>query len=88
MPTVTAHVPEDFKKELDEVAGKLSRSRAWVIKHALRRFLAQRAEEERRWQETVEAIEAADRGETVEAEDVFGWLDTWGHSDESTGQDR
>jgi predicted transcriptional regulator len=78
MPTLTAHVHEDFLREIDEVASKLARSRAWVIKHALRRFLEQRAAQEKRWQETLEAIDAADRGDLVEAEEVFEWLDTWG----------
>lgn len=84
MPTLTAHVPEAFLEAIDDVARGMSRSRAWVVRHAVERFLAQRAEEQRRWRETVEAIEAADRGEVVPAAEVFAWLDTWGADDPST----
>ena len=31
-----------------------------------------------RWRQTEQAIEAAELGEVVPAEEVFAWLDTWG----------
>jgi len=30
-----------------------------------------------RWRQTEQAIEAAECGEVVPAEEVFAWLDTW-----------
>jgi predicted transcriptional regulator len=78
MPTLTAQVPEELLSQIDAVAEKLDRSRAWVIKHALKRYLEERELDDRRWKETMEAIEAAERGEVVPGEDVLAWLDTWG----------
>jgi len=86
MPTLNAQVSDDFLEQIDAVARQLDRSRAWVIKHALRKFLDERAHEERRWQQTVEAIAAGDRGEVIAAEEVFEWLDTWGQPDGNSGE--
>lgn len=49
MPTLTAHVTDDFN-----------------------------------WRETQAAIDAAERGEVVPAEEVFAWLDTWGRESTAT----
>ncbi len=78
MPTLTAHVTDDFVEEIDAVANDLERPRAWVIKDALREYVNRHRLVAQRWQETEEAIAAAERGEVVPAEDVFAWLDTWG----------
>jgi predicted transcriptional regulator len=78
MPTLTAQVPQELLSQIDAVAEKLDRSRAWVIKHALKRYLEERELDDHRWKETMEAIEAAERGEVVPGEDVLSWLDTWG----------
>ena len=78
MPTLTAHVTDEFIKEIDSVSQRLDRSRAWVVKQAVREYLERRAEDQQRWNETLEAIEAADRGEVVSADEVLGWVDTWG----------
>lgn len=82
MPTLTAQVTDEFLKEIDSASRRLDRSRAWVVKQAVREFLERRREEEKRWNETVEAIEAADRGEVVSAEEVLDWVETWGTPDE------
>jgi predicted transcriptional regulator len=78
MPTLTAHVTDELIKEIDSVSKRLDRSRAWVVKEAVREYLERSAEDQKRWGETLEAIEAADQGEVVAADEVFAWLDTWG----------
>lgn len=78
MPTLTAHVTDDFVEEIDSIANDLERPRAWVIKDALREYVGRHRLEAQRWRETEEAIAAAERGEVVPAEEVFAWLDTWG----------
>lgn len=88
MATLTAQVTQEFLQEIDAVAKKLERSRAWVIKHALAKFLEERAVAEKRWKETLKAIDAADRGEVDSADEVFDWLDTWGQPDEVLEGDR
>ena len=39
MPTLTAHVTDDLLKEIDSVSKRLDRSRAWVVKEAVREYL-------------------------------------------------
>ena len=84
MPTLTAHVTDDLIKQLDAVSQSLDRSRAWVIKEAVMEYLERQAEDQKRWKETLAAVEAADRGEVVSADDVLGWIDTWGKPGETT----
>ncbi len=78
MPTLTAHVTDELIKEIDSVSKRLDRSRAWVVKEAVREYLQRSAEDQKRWDETLEAIEAADRGEVISADGVLGWVSTWG----------
>jgi predicted transcriptional regulator len=78
MTTLTAHVPDDFVDEIDSIAVELERPRDWVIQDALREYVSRHRLEVQRWRETQEAIDAAERGEVVPAEEVFAWLDTWG----------
>jgi predicted transcriptional regulator len=37
-----------------------------------------------RWRQTEQAIEMAENGEVVPAEEVFAWLDTWGQEGTAT----
>jgi predicted transcriptional regulator len=83
MPTLTAHVSDDLIRKIDSVSQSLDRSRAWVIKEAVKEYLERRAKDQKRWEETLAAVEAADRGEVVSADDVLGWVDTWGKPGES-----
>jgi predicted transcriptional regulator len=78
MPTLTAHVTDDFVDEIDSIAVELERPRDWVIQDALREYVSRHRLELQQWRETQEAIDAAERGEVVPAEEVFAWLDTWG----------
>ena len=78
VPTLTAHVTDELIKEIDSESRRLDRSRAWVVKQAVREFLERRNDEEKRWNETLEAIAAAERGEVVSAEEVLDWVETWG----------
>ncbi|MEO6196451.1 MAG: ribbon-helix-helix protein, CopG family [Thermoanaerobaculia bacterium] len=78
MTTLTTHVPDDLVDEIDSIAVELERPRDWVIQDALREYVSRHRLELRRWRETQEAIDAAERGEVVQGEEVFAWLDTWG----------
>jgi predicted transcriptional regulator len=78
MPTLTAHVTDDFAEEIDAIAVELERPRTWVVQEALREYVVRHRLETKRWRETENAIDAAERGEVVPAEEVFAWLDTWG----------
>ncbi|HEV7518561.1 MAG TPA: ribbon-helix-helix protein, CopG family [Thermoanaerobaculia bacterium] len=84
MPTLTAQVNDDFATEIDSIAAELERPRDWVIEDALREYVGRHRLELERWRQTEQAIEAAERGEVVPAEEVFAWLDTWGREGTAT----
>ena len=84
MPTLTAHVTDDFVDEIDSIAVELARPRDWVVQDALREYVSRHRLELQRWRETQAAIDAAERGEVVPAEEVFSWLDTWGREGTAT----
>jgi len=78
MTTLTAQVADDFADEIESIAVELARPRDWVIQDALREYVSRHRLEAQRWRETQDAIDAAEHGEVVPAEEVFAWLDAWG----------
>jgi predicted transcriptional regulator len=69
---VTAKLPEELVAELDGVAERIERSKSWIIRHALRDWLA---EEQRRYELTVEALEAVENGDTIPHEEVLAMIE-------------
>lgn len=68
---VTAKLPGDLVARLDDVARSIERSKSWIIREALRDWLA---EEERRHELTKEAMRDFDEGRVVSHEDVLAML--------------
>jgi predicted transcriptional regulator len=67
---VTAQLPEDLNRRLDDAAHRLDRSKGWVVKAALEEWLA---EEERRHALTLEALADVDAGRLIDQADVERW---------------
>jgi len=78
MPTLTVQVMDDLAAEIDSIAAEMHRPRACVIEDALREYVGRHRLELGRWSQTEQAVEAAERGEVIAAEEVLCWLDTWG----------
>ncbi|GAB5508299.1 MAG: ribbon-helix-helix domain-containing protein [Rhizobiaceae bacterium] len=70
---LTAHVPLPLADKVDQLAGRLERSRGWVVKQALSAWVEQ--EEERR-RLTLEAMADVDAGRVVPHEAVLAWADS------------
>jgi len=70
---LTAHVPMPLANKVDQLAGRLERSRGWVIKQALSAWVEQ--EEERR-RLTQEALADVDAGQVVTHQAVQAWADS------------
>jgi predicted transcriptional regulator len=69
---LTAHIPEELAAKVDRYAKNMERSRAWIVKRALTDWVDWEEEKDRL---TMEAIEAADRGEVVDDEAVAAWIE-------------
>ncbi len=71
MPSITVHVSEETAKRIDELAGAMERTRAWVVSDALERYIAA----ESQWIERVKAGTASiERGQGIPHEQVMAEL--------------
>jgi predicted transcriptional regulator len=64
---VTAKLPEDLVSEMDEVAGRIDRSKSWIVRQAVAEWLA---EERQRYEMTLEAMKSVDEGISFSQEDI------------------
>lgn len=70
---LTAHVPFALAQKVDQMAMRLERSRAWIVKEALSAWIDQ--EEERR-RLTCEALAEVDEGLVIDHQAVQAWADS------------
>jgi predicted transcriptional regulator len=70
---LTAHVPVSLADKVDELATRMERSRAWIIKQTLSAWIEQ--EEERR-RLTLEALSDVDAGRVIDHQAVQAWADS------------
>jgi len=64
---VTAKLPDDLVSRMDEIAGRIDRSKSWIVRQAVTEWLA---EEQRRHELTLEALKSVDEGRTYTQEEV------------------
>ena len=78
MSITSVRLNEDIEKPLAQLAKRLDRSKSYLINQAIREFVARQAVENERWEETLEAIEAVNRGDLIDESEVTAWLNSWG----------
>ena len=69
---VTAKLPDDLVSRLDEVAGRIDRSKSWIVRQAVTEWLA---EEQRRYELTLDALNDVEEGRTIPHEDVLAMIE-------------
>ena len=82
MSVTTVRLQPDVEEGLEAMAGKLHRTRNWLINQAVREFIQRQEQDQARWQETLEAMESVAQGKVVSGEAVHAWLRSWGGTDE------
>lgn len=82
MSVTTVRLPPELERELEYTAGRLQRTKSWVINEALREYLARSREGQERWQQTLEALADVAQGRVIAGESVHEWLRSWGSADE------
>lgn len=82
MGVTTVRLQPKIEEGLEAMAGKLQRTKSWLINQALREFLARQEQEQARWQETLQAMESVAQGKVASGEAVQAWLRSWGSNDE------
>jgi predicted transcriptional regulator len=65
---VTAKLPADLVARMDEIARRIDRSKSWIVRQAVAEWLA---EEQRRYELTLEALKSVDEGRTIPHEEVL-----------------
>ena len=65
---ITAKLPDDLVSRLDEIAARIDRSKSWIVREAVMDWLA---EEQRRYELTLEALKDVDEGRTYSHEEVL-----------------
>jgi predicted transcriptional regulator len=70
MFTLQIQIPSETSARIEAIAASQGRDPNQIVMEALSKYL--------QWQETEIAIEQSDRGEVIDVEEVFSWLDTWG----------
>ena len=70
---LTAHIPLPLAEKVDQIAGRLERSRGWIVKQALAAWVEQ---EEKRHLMTVEAFADVDNGQVIDHAAVKTWADS------------
>jgi len=82
MGVTSVRLQADIEDPLDNLAKKLDRSKNYLINQAVKEFLSRNAIEERRWEETLDAIESVKTGKLVDEQEVNSWLESWGTDNE------
>ena len=82
MGVTSVRLQADIEDPLDNLAKKLDRSKNYLINQAVKEFLSRNAIEERRWEETIDAIESVKTGKLVDEQEVNNWLESWGTDNE------
>ncbi|WP_201778252.1 CopG family ribbon-helix-helix protein [Thalassomonas viridans] len=70
---ITAHVPISLAEKVDNLANRLERSKAWVMKQALAAWVEQ---EEERHRLTLEAIADVDENNVIDHQSVQAWAES------------
>lgn len=69
---VTASLPADLVSRMDEVAKRMDRSKSWIVREAVSQWLA---EEQRRYELTLEGLQDFDEGRTISHEAMLDWVE-------------
>lgn len=76
---ITANLPTELVCRLDKIAAQIDRSKSWIVRQAVAEWLA---EEERRYELTLEALKDVDEGRTIPHEEVLA------HAEKRKGERR
>ena len=82
MSVTSIRLQKELEAPLEDLARKSHRSKNWIINQAVKEFVERGSMEERRWAETLQAIDSVEQGKVVGSEEVHEWLESWGSDSE------
>jgi len=84
MGVTSIRLQPEVEKPLEMLSKKLDRSRNYLINQAIKEFIENKAIEDKRWTETLLALESVKNGVVIEEAEVIDWLKSWGSKNEKT----
>ncbi len=82
MGVTSVRLQPEIENPLEQLAIKLDRSKNYLINQAIKEFLARKMLDEKKWSETLEALESVKSNRVVDEKEVNEWLDSWGKENE------
>jgi len=82
MGVTSVRLQPEIENPLEKLANKLDRSKNYLINQAIKEFLARKSLEDKKWVETLEALDSVKSNRAVAEQDVNEWLDSWGKDNE------
>ncbi len=82
MSVTSIRLQPEIENPLEKLATKLDRSKNYLINQAIKEFIARKALDEARWNETLEALDSVKSNKLIEEKNVNEWLESWGTDDE------
>ncbi len=82
MGVTSIRLQPEIESPLQKLANKLDRSKNYLINQAIKEFLARKMQDDKKWNETLEALESVKSNRVIEEQDVNEWLDSWGKDNE------
>ncbi len=82
MAVTSIRLQPEVEKPLEMLSKKLDRSRNYLINQAIREFIESRAIEDKRWTETLIALESVKNNQVIQEVEVMDWLKSWGSKNE------
>ena len=82
MSVTSVRLQPEIENPLEKLATKLDRSKNYLINQAIKEFIARKALDEARWDETLEALDSVKSNKLIEEQSVNEWLESWGSDNE------
>lgn len=82
MSVTSIRLQPEIENPLEKLATKLDRSKNYLINQAIKEFIARKALDESRWDETLEALDSVKSNRLIEEQSANEWLESWGSENE------
>ena len=82
MGVTSVRLQPEIENPLEQLAKKLDRSKNYLINQAIKEFLVRKSLDDKKWNETLEALESIKSNKVVDEQEVNEWLDSWGENNE------
>jgi predicted transcriptional regulator len=76
--TIRTRVDAALKENFETAAKSRGQSSSHVLREFMMDFVRRHEEQEKRYAETLLAVESIEAGRFVEGKEIFAWMDTWG----------